>query len=529
MKLAVDGGAFQQGIAAGILNVAVGLLNAIKKARPETIFFFVADPRIGPVRQDLLELLSFTPHVIYAPIGPVYGDLRRRFLIDDPNIRFEVDGEEIAVDIVNGEIFYNGPAPTRSFKILSRADKPSLTRGGGDDRILGIFVQRIGIQSGASLTCIDPNMIDQSYGFHNVESAGRWTNGVAELPIAIFPGEGRSIEVKILIGATMTYRVGGGLYDESFARIVKRATGLELRIAIAQLEDQLRNLNVDSYLSNHFLPATFPNLRNYAILYDMIPVLSPEFFFQDARDNFQYNIQAFKAADHIFSISENSRQDLIRTAHVHSDCVTSMMIDIDTIFTTRPNLEVEETRRRYGLAGRPYMIMVGTLEPRKNHARLIEAFHALKRGDAPACDLVFVGKPGWGTDGLVERVRNLGLSSEVHFLPNVPNSDLAALYSGALFTAYPSLYEGFGLPVLEAMACGCPVMTSDRSSMPEIAGDAAVLVDPTSVASILQGLYRLITNEKLRAELSTRGLKQREKFGWDVSAARVLKIIGTAR
>ncbi|TXN22690.1 glycosyltransferase family 1 protein [Methylobacterium sp. WL9] len=526
MKLAMDGGAFQQGIAAGIFNVAVGLMNAVVQARPDIGFVLVADPRLGPVREELLDRLSVRPDIVHGEVGPAYGRSQRALTTDEPNIRFEVDGLVTPAPIVDGKVVYEGPAPVRSFRILSRADKPSMTRGQGDERRLGVLIDRIAIQAGAQLACIGLDHPWLRRGVHGLEGLARWTDGAAELPTDLFPPGDGDIEVTVGIGSTMTYRLADGLFDASLARVAARAARFTLRTATAELEHELMRQGVSAYVANHFLPVRFERLPGYAILYDMIPVLFPEFFFADARQNFANNVAVFENADHVFSISETSRQDLVRTTHVTADRVTAMMIDIDPAFARRPGKEIVDARRRYGLEQRPYILTVGTLEPRKNHARLVEAFSALVTGEAPACDLVLIGKPGWGTDGLMQQIARLGLARRVHVLTGVPNEDLAALYSGALFTAYPSLYEGFGLPVLEAMACGCPVMTSDRSSMPEIAGEAALLVDPTSVESLVRGLYTLMTNGVLRDRLAASGLSQRQQFSWDTTARRFLDVVG---
>jgi glycosyltransferase involved in cell wall biosynthesis len=161
---------------------------------------------------------------------------------------------------------------------------------------------------------------------------------------------------------------------------------------------------------------------------------------------------------------------------------------------------------------RPYVLSAATLEPRKNLPRLIEAFAQL---DTDA-ELVLVGARGWRTEETDATIARHG--ARVAELGFVADEELAALYAGATAVAYPSLAEGFGLPVLEAMAAGAPVLTSDRSSMPEVAGDAAVLVDPTDVSAIRGGLARLLGDEALRATLSLRGRERAAQFTWERTA-----------
>jgi glycosyltransferase involved in cell wall biosynthesis len=162
---------------------------------------------------------------------------------------------------------------------------------------------------------------------------------------------------------------------------------------------------------------------------------------------------------------------------------------------------------------------VGTIEPRKNLRRVLAAIHLLRSRRATAdIRLVHAGPEGWLADDVPRAVRELGLSAVVRFLGFVPQSDLVALYRLARVCVYPSLYEGFGLPVAEAMACGCPVVTSDVSSLPEVAGDAAVLVDPTSVEAIADGIASLWTDEARRRSLTTHGLQRAGTFTWERAA-----------
>jgi glycosyltransferase involved in cell wall biosynthesis len=174
---------------------------------------------------------------------------------------------------------------------------------------------------------------------------------------------------------------------------------------------------------------------------------------------------------------------------------------------------------RHGLA-RPYVLSVGTLEPRKNLPRLIEAFAALPAAVRDAHDLVLVGATGWDTDhtfAAIARHRDL-----VRALGHVPEADLPSLYGGAALFAFPSIYEGFGLPVLEAMAAGAPVLTSNTSSMPEVLGDAGILVDPTSVDAIRDGLLRGLSDHDTAARMVAAGRERAATFSWERHAAETL-------
>jgi glycosyltransferase involved in cell wall biosynthesis len=170
---------------------------------------------------------------------------------------------------------------------------------------------------------------------------------------------------------------------------------------------------------------------------------------------------------------------------------------------------------------------VGTLQPRKNLGRLLEAYALLRkraqRGEAPG--LVIAGRKGWLYDQIFQQVERLGLESKVVFPGYVPQDDLPALLSGARLFVFPSLYEGFGLPVLEAMACGTPVACSNVSSLPEVAGDAALLVDPLDVRGMAEAMNRLLQDEGLRTQLVERGYRQVRQFSWARCARETLAVL----
>jgi len=170
-----------------------------------------------------------------------------------------------------------------------------------------------------------------------------------------------------------------------------------------------------------------------------------------------------------------------------------------------------------------FLLYVGLQLERKNLRRLVEAF-ALLRKRVQSIQLVLAGPLSPLTSLLQARVRELGLESEVRFLGRVADDDLLALYNAALAFVFPSLYEGFGFPILEAMACGTPVITSNASSLPEFAGDAALLVDPTSVAEISEAMERVLSDPNLRLTLAEKGIAQCQKFSWDRAARETLDV-----
>lgn len=193
---------------------------------------------------------------------------------------------------------------------------------------------------------------------------------------------------------------------------------------------------------------------------------------------------------------------------------------------------IRSARERLGIPER-YILYIGTIQPRKNLVRLIEAYAHMRRrwpADSEPPHLVLGGKMGWMTQDILGAVQRWGLQNLVHLVGYVPDEELPALLSGALAFAFPSLYEGFGFPVLEAMACGTPVICSNTSSLPEVAGGAAVLVNPLDTAEIAGGLLKLLQDEELRRQMVEAGYHQVQRFSWASTARQLLELfeeIGT--
>jgi glycosyltransferase involved in cell wall biosynthesis len=188
---------------------------------------------------------------------------------------------------------------------------------------------------------------------------------------------------------------------------------------------------------------------------------------------------------------------------------------------------MNELKKKFQISDQ-YILFVGTLQPRKNITRLIEAFSCLKPYalSLRSLQLVIVGKKGWQYKEILKAPNKFGVADRVKFLDFVSDEDLPSLYKNALCYVLPSLYEGFGLPVLEAMKYDCPVITSNVSSLPEAGGDAALYVDPMNVQDIAEKIELLIRDEKLRRELIGKGRKQIKKFSWEKAAKETLKVLG---
>jgi glycosyltransferase involved in cell wall biosynthesis len=180
-------------------------------------------------------------------------------------------------------------------------------------------------------------------------------------------------------------------------------------------------------------------------------------------------------------------------------------------------------RRKYGLPAQ-FVLYVGTIEPRKNLNRLLQAFELLRRDGFNSLVLVLVGSRGWDDAAVIRGAERLAACGAVRLLGRASAQDLVALYNLADVLAFPSLYEGFGLPVIEAMACGTPVVSSPNGSLAEIVGNAAELVDPTQVESIALGLRRVLSDPERRAALRTAGIAQAARFSWEAAAAQTRQI-----
>ncbi len=229
-------------------------------------------------------------------------------------------------------------------------------------------------------------------------------------------------------------------------------------------------------------------------------------------------------ATHVLADSMATKNDLVEFFHTSAEKITVLYGGVDARFApVRDAKRLAAVRARCNIGPGPFILALGTLQPRKNYLRLIQAFSRLQPL-APDLQLVIVGGRGWLYDSIFAQVQHLGLEGCVTFPGFVDDEDLPALYSAAALFAFPSLYEGFGLPVLEAMACGTPVVTSNTSSLIEVGGDAAWLIEPTSVDAIAHAMHRILEDADLRQQLVQRGFQQARRFTWDKAASQLKEI-----
>lgn len=219
-------------------------------------------------------------------------------------------------------------------------------------------------------------------------------------------------------------------------------------------------------------------------------------------------------AARIITDSDFVRRELIEHLNIPGARIQTVPLGVADSFHPYSSMELDPVLARYGLANRAYLLVVATLEPRKNLPRLVDAYGRLPEAVRRRYPLVIVGARGWLNEALEQCLEPLERRGQARRLGYIAQEDLPLLYAGAWAFAFPSIYEGFGLPVLEAMRSGLPVLTADRASLPEVAGDAAILVDPEDVDAITAGLERLLTDAAWRALAVERGLRQAQSFSW---------------
>lgn len=226
----------------------------------------------------------------------------------------------------------------------------------------------------------------------------------------------------------------------------------------------------------------------------------------------------------ILTLSEFSKQDIVRRYRVPPEKIMVAPGAAEPIFHRLDDpARVVAARVRYG-TGERFILYVGNLQPRKNLKTLIEAYVQLRRADAVRHKLIIVGSKTWLYDDIFAAARASGYEEEIVFTGYVPDEDLVALYNGTELFVYPSIFEGFGLPVLEAMACGAPVITSNTSSFPEVVGAGAMLVDPLDAAVLAKTMVTVLGDSVLRASLSSRAMQEATRYSWETTARIVLAV-----
>jgi len=294
----------------------------------------------------------------------------------------------------------------------------------------------------------------------------------------------------------------------------------------------VKRLAVDSFLgpmgvfhSINVTPLPQRQGKRVVTVHDLTCLLFPELHPWDRRMLFHLGIRrAARLADAIIVPSAATGRDLEARFPLATTRIRVVPLAPGERFIPLPPEDCLAVLARHGLAHGDYLLFVGNVEPRKNLVALIDAYGRMRKGIPRAPRLVIAGSAGWKNEAIHEAARTSPVAADIRFLGHVPDADLPRLVNGAVAFVYPSLYEGFGLPPLEAMACGTPVITSNRSSLPEVVGDAALVVDPDDRAALADAMARVVSDAALREDLRARGLARARGYTWDETARRTIAV-----
>lgn len=283
-------------------------------------------------------------------------------------------------------------------------------------------------------------------------------------------------------------------------------------------------LAIDVFHSPDFIPPLRRTGPSVITIHDLAFLIYPHFLTKDSARYYGQIDRAVRRADRIIAVSESTKRDLVKMLGTPEDKITVIYEAADPLF--RPEDRGEALRHVQTLFDIPaeFILFVGTIEPRKNIPGLLRAYRRLRDKYKLDPALVLAGAPGWLSDDVHKLVNELGLKSHCFFLGRVSNHDLFHLYNAAQCLVHPAFYEGFGLTPLEAMACGTPTVVSNVSSLPEVVGDAALLVNPEHDEEITVALWRVLTDMQLRAELRAKGLQRAAAFSWERAARQTMEV-----
>jgi glycosyltransferase involved in cell wall biosynthesis len=288
----------------------------------------------------------------------------------------------------------------------------------------------------------------------------------------------------------------------------------------------LRREGVDVFHAPHYVLPPLARCRSVVTIHDCIHLRFPEYLPNRAALGYARASlwMATRTSNRILTVSEASKRDILRFFDVPAEKITVIYNGIDERFRVQPaEEELHRVCERYQLHG-DFVLYAGNVKPHKNLERLIDAFHLVRQDGLDHLKLVVIGDEVSKYAELRRAVHRYNLHKHVRFLGYMPDDTLAVLYRLAAVFVFPSLYEGFGLPPIEAMASGTPVVTSNVSSLPEVAGDGALLVDPRDPAAIADGIRRVLADRELRDALRARGFKRASAFSWEHAAGQIRAI-----
>lgn len=298
-----------------------------------------------------------------------------------------------------------------------------------------------------------------------------------------------------------------------FAREFRKLIEIPFRLKNHDLDIVHETAQIGPFL----LPSKYKKITTIC---DLVPLVAPETQpkFSVIHHKFALPIIS-KRNEKIITISESTKKDVHKQLGIANEKIDVTLLATNKIFKPTKSKQI---LKKYNL-NKDYILFVGTLEPRKNITNLIKAFSKVVEKN-PYERLLIVGRKGWKYEQIFELVKTKNLENKITFLESVKTNELPAIYSQAKMFVYPSLYEGFGLPPLEAMSCKCPVITSNNSSLPEVVENAAILINPNNTIQLQKAMESLISNKRLRTKLIKAGLKQSKKFSWKETARTTLNI-----
>jgi glycosyltransferase involved in cell wall biosynthesis len=272
----------------------------------------------------------------------------------------------------------------------------------------------------------------------------------------------------------------------------------------------------------------FRRAGNVISIHDLIPRLFPQWQRPFSRKLLERALRFASRCDEVIVDSECTRRDLLVAGFASEgrrEKVTTILLAPEDVFQRLERRHAEERLKRAGLVGGTFFLYVGTLEPRKNIPNLVAAFSVLKgRHTSEPLRLVLAGRKGWDYEPVFDEIKRRSLTDQVVHVADADDKMLVALMNSAVAMVFPSLYEGFGLPVVEAMACGCPVIASNRASIPEVLGDAGILVDPENVNALADAMARVLQEEGVRDNLRELGLARARLFSWRKVAEQTMEV-----
>jgi len=290
------------------------------------------------------------------------------------------------------------------------------------------------------------------------------------------------------------------------------------------LSFELSRLKLDLLHSPDFIPPFKRNCKSVITIHDLAFLLYPHFLTKESARYYGQIDQAWRKTDHIIAVSEATKQDSIKMLGVPEKKITVIHEAANPIYRPMPADEARRhVKEKYKIKN-DFILFVSTIEPRKNLPGLLQAYRRLRDEYKRDELLVLSGSKGWLWEEVYETVDRLDLADHVAFLGRVPSQDLVYLYNAARLLVHPSFYEGFGLTPLEAMTCGTPVIVSNTSALPELVGDAALMVNPHDIDGLTVAMWRVLIEEELRQDLICKGFKRAPIFSWEEAAKKTLQV-----